>query len=82
MGDSRIFVCCMATGFVWADRLRMKHGDYATLARLPYHTLELWIADDCPAQLRGEIEAEARRLHALRGQAYQHTTTQTITLGR
>ena len=81
MSNPRIFVGCMSTCFVWADRHRIKEGDYATLARLPYHTLALWIADDCPAHLRGEIEAEARRLQAQRGRAYPVTTTQTVTLG-
>jgi hypothetical protein len=77
----RIFVGCMATGFVWADRWVIEHGDYKTLARMPYDTLELCIQPECPLHLNAEIVREATRLQAKRGQPYHVTTTQTLILG-
>lgn len=57
--EQRIFACHMAECISWSDRCQQEHGDYKPLARLFYASLELWTADDCPAELREIILADA-----------------------
>lgn len=80
-GD-RLFIGCLGVGISYADRHREKHGDYARLAFLSLGTLELTVEDDCPAELRAEIESHAATIQAKRGEQYQVSTSgQTVTLG-
>jgi hypothetical protein len=80
--NERIFAGVFSTGIGYADRKREKHGDYARLAFLTFSTLTLEIEKDCPAALRKEIEDDAARVQAKRGEAFQVSTSgQTITLG-
>lgn len=80
--NDRIFRGNYPCGIVYADRKREKHGDYARLAFLPYNTLQLEFADDCPPELRKQIEAEAAAIQSRRGEQFQISTAgQTVTLG-
>lgn len=80
--NERIFAGVFSTGIGYADRAREKHGDWARLAFLSFSTLELVIEKDCPAALRADIEANAAKIQARRGEQYQVSTCgQTITLG-
>lgn len=80
--DPRIFVGIFATGIGYADREREKHGDYARLAILFFSDLRAEFDDDCPADLRTQIEADMARYQARAGDTFQVTTSgQTIVLG-
>lgn len=80
--SDRIFCGVYPCGLVYADRSREKHGDYVRLAFLPYHTLELELERDCPAELRADIEASAAAMQAKRGQPFAISTTgQYVRLG-
>lgn len=80
--NERIFAGVFSTGIGYADRKREKHGDYARLAFLTFSTLTLEVEQDCPTALRKEIEEDAARIQAKRGEAFQVSTSgQTITLG-
>lgn len=82
-GHDRIFSGVYPCGISYADRCREKHGDYARLAFLSYATLELRVEDDCPAELRPLIEADAAAIQAKRGQLFQISTSgQTVLLGQ
>jgi hypothetical protein len=80
----RIFCGVFPTGIVYADREREDADrDYAQLAFLPFDTLALKIAADCPPDLRAEIGRDAARIQARMGQPYQtsEALTQTVILG-
>ena len=80
-----LFTGVYSTGISYADRSRERHGDYLKLAFLPYDTLELtWYEPETkvPAALRTAIRADAHRMAAKRGQAFQTSTSgQIVTLG-
>lgn len=80
--DPRLFIGVYPCGLVYADRSRERHGDYVRLAFLPYASLVLQIAPDCPTSLRAEIEADARAMQAKRGERYEVSASgQTVILG-
>lgn len=83
MPNPAIFCGIFSTGVVWADRTRERDGDYVRLAFLPFDTLELNLAPDCPEGWVAEIKAVAARVQARRGQDYQISTSgQTVRLGQ
>lgn len=78
----RVFVGVFPTGIVYADRFVERDGDYRRLAFLPFSTLAIEVARDCPPALRAEIEADAARIQARRGEEYPISASgQTIVLG-
>jgi hypothetical protein len=79
----RLFIGVMPTGFSYADKQRERHGDYMSIARLPFSTLELeWSPGPHPAELRKLVEQHAAGIVKRRGQEYQVSTSgQTVTLG-
>jgi hypothetical protein len=79
----RVLTCVFSTGVAWADRERERDGDYVRLAFLPFDTLELKVAPDCPEHLKAGIQREAAAVQARRGQEYQISTSgQTVRLGQ
>lgn len=81
--NESIFAGVYPAGIVYADRKREEHGDYKRLAFLPFGSLILEIAHDCPANLWVEIEADAAKIIARRGEEYQISTCgQTVLLGK
>jgi hypothetical protein len=80
--NSRIFSGVFPTGISYADRQREETGDYKRLAFLSFSTLVLEVRPDCPHGLRTEIEADAARIQARRGEHFQVSTCgQTVLLG-
>lgn len=82
--EDRLFVGYYPTGVSYADRRRERHGDYLTLARLPYRSLELeWVPHvPVPLALREEIVRHARSLQARRGEDMKISQAgQTVRLG-
>jgi len=80
--SDRLFIGIFPCGIAYADRHREKHGDYARLAFLPYDTLQLEVEQDCPADLRTLIEADAASIQSRRGDLFQISScAQTVTLG-
>jgi hypothetical protein len=80
--NDRLFIGAYPCGIVYADRARERHGDYARLAFLPYHSLDLKIEPDCPAELKDRIIADAATLQRRRGERYQVSSSgQTVLLG-
>lgn len=80
--SDRLFIGVFPTGISFADRSVEVHGDYKRLAFLPFSTLALEIAQDCPADLRAEIDAYAATIQARRGQPFTVSTSgQTVVLG-
>lgn len=80
--SDQLFVGVFPTGLLYADRQREKGGDYPRLAFLPYATLQLDIRDDCPPELRTEIESHAAAIQARRGQLFRISGSgQTVMLG-
>ena len=78
----RLFIGIYPGGISYVDRHRERHGDYASLAFLPYDTLVLKVQRDCPKELRTEIEAHAATIQARRGEQYEVSTCgQTVRLG-
>ncbi|KKM17106.1 hypothetical protein LCGC14_1679090 [marine sediment metagenome] len=68
--NARLFMGVYPTGIVYADKSREKDGDYARCAFLSFSTLELQWEEDCPGDLRAEIERDAERIQSMRGQPY------------
>lgn len=62
-----LFVCKMPACFVFADRRAEEHGDYRTVARLYYGTLQLEIHDPRNS-LIDRVTTLARQIQARRGQ--------------
>jgi hypothetical protein len=82
MTKNRLGVFCFPEGLSYADRSIEVHGDYKKLGFLGFKDLKLEIYPGCPAFLREQIEADAARIQAKRGQEYQTSSSgQTITLG-
>lgn len=80
--DTRLFIGVFPTGLSYADRTKERDGDYKRLAFLSFHTLELEVERDCPADLRARIEADALKLQNRRGEQFQVSTcNQTVRLG-
>ena len=80
--DERIFCGVFPAGLSYADRTREEHGDYKRLAFLPFRSLVLDVAKDCPADLRKDIELDAAEVVARRGERFQVSTSgQYVTLG-
>lgn len=80
--SERLFIGVFPAGISYADRHREEHGDYAELAFLSYDTLELKVYENCPANLRTEIEAHAASIQSRRGQRFQVSgCNQTVLLG-
>lgn len=78
----RIFVGVFPAGICYADRLTEKDGDYKKLAFLSFSTLKLEFRNDCPRELRDEIQQDAASLQARKGSAFQISTCgQTVVLG-
>jgi hypothetical protein len=69
-------------GSPYADRHHEEHGDYKSLAFLPYSSLVLEFRKDCPAELRGEIIASAAAIQARKSEQYPISGCgQTVLLG-
>lgn len=77
-----LFAGVFPTGISYADKGRIEHGDYASLAFLRFDTLELKIEASCPEHYEAEIRRDAAAIQARRGEEYQVSSSgQTITLG-
>jgi hypothetical protein len=59
--QDRLFIAGHVTGDWYCDTSREEHGDYKVLAIYIHSTRELEIKPDCPADLRGRIEAHANQ---------------------
>lgn len=68
-GD-RLFIGVYSTGISYADKQREQHGDYAKCAFLDFETLTLKFYPGCPASLKKEIERDAAKIQARRGESY------------
>lgn len=82
--SDRLFIGLYPTGFVYADRVRERNGDYLTLARLPYRSLKLeWSRGvKVPLELRKEIEEHAFKMQSRAGEEIKISTAgQTVKLG-
>lgn len=80
--NDRLFIGVFPGGISYADCHREEHGDYAKLAFLPFDTLQLEIKQDCPADLRTRIEADAATIQSRRGESFQISgCNQTVMLG-
>ena len=79
--SNRLFIGIFPAGISYADRHREEDGDYAKLAFLPYDTLQLTVYEGCPAELRTEIEADAVTIQSRRGEQFQISSSQCVTLG-
>lgn len=78
----RLFIGVYPGGIVYADRSKEVSGDYARLAFLSYHSLELEVQNDCPSDLLELIKAHASTLQSRRGELFQISTCgQTVMLG-
>jgi CO dehydrogenase/acetyl-CoA synthase beta subunit len=70
------------TGIVYADRFVEEGGDYKRLAFLPYATLQLDVRKSCPQDLRKQIEEDASKIQARRGERFEVSTAgQSVVLG-
>ena len=69
--QQRLFIGVFPAALVYADRSRERAGDYARLACLTYHNLELCWERDCPAGFREPIERHAQAIIAKRGELFQ-----------
>ena len=82
MMNARIFSGLFPHGIAYSDRGREVAGDYARLAFLSYHTLELSVEMDCPADLEVEIRRDAAGYQARKGELLRVSTCgQTVLLG-
>jgi hypothetical protein len=77
-----LFIGVYPCGLVYADRGREVAGDYARLAFLPYRTLAVEWAGDCPEAFKPAIRASVADMQARRGQPFEVSTSgQNVTLG-
>ena len=74
MTSDRIFKGNFPTGIVYADRECEVNRDYKRLAYMNYKTLKLEFAKECPVFLAEEIEKDAAKIQAKKGEFYQITT--------
>ncbi len=80
--NSRLFIGVFPTGISYADRTQEEHGDYKRLAFLSYRTLELEWYGNVPPDQRNQIISHAGTIQAMRGQAFQISSSgQTVKLG-
>ena len=78
----RLFIGIFPCGISYADRHHEEHGDYKSLAFLPYNSLILEFCKGCPAELRDEITSSAAAIQVRKGEQYQVSTCgQTVLLG-
>lgn len=82
MNHDRIFAGIFPGGISYADRKREVNGDYKRLAFLPYDTLELEIAKDCPKALAAEIRQDAAQYKAGDELSLSSSQNLTVVLGR
>ncbi len=83
--SKRLFIGVYPTGISYADRSRLRHGDYLTVARLPYRTLKLEWEPGVPVSLdlREAIERDARLMQSRRGQRFETSSSgQYVILGQ
>jgi hypothetical protein len=81
--NDRLFIGVYPTGILYADRSREKDGDYARCAFLDFNTLTLNFDRDCPNTLRAEIERDAAKIQARRGEPFETSAAgQTVILGK
>jgi hypothetical protein len=67
----RVFIGVFPAAISYADRKVEEHGDYKTLAILPYSTLELEVRPGCPPALLQYIAESAAEIQAKRGQEFR-----------
>ena len=67
----QLFIGVFPCGISYADPHHEEHGDFKSLAFLPYSSLVLEFRKDCPAELRSEIIARAAAVQARKGEQYQ-----------
>jgi hypothetical protein len=78
----QLFIGVFPCGISYTDRHHEKHGDYKSLAFLPYSSLVLEFRKDCPAEFRSEIIASAAAIQVRKGEQYQISGCgQTVLLG-
>ena len=70
MEKDRLFAGVYPEGIVYADTATEENGDYKRLAFLSFRLLELAIVADCPADLKAQIEQDARLIQEKVGQEY------------
>ena len=68
--SDRLFCGVYPGGITYADRGRDVDGDYARLGFLPFGSLVLEFAPDCPADMRARIIEAAAPIIARRGEDY------------
>lgn len=80
--ESTLLTIVRPTGISYVDKAREWGGDYLSVAFLPFSTLSLvWHQDVSPA-MRAEIELDAGKLAARRGEEFEVSASgQTVTLG-
>ena len=80
--QDRLFIGKYPEGLVYADRAREENGDYKRCAFIPYNSLVIEWAKDCPTELRPLIDRDHDRLSKMIGEQYQISSSgQTVTLG-
>jgi hypothetical protein len=82
--EDPLSIATFPTGISYADTTRERHGDYLSLAFLPFRTLELeWTPRVRIApELRSRIVEHAESLRARKGEDYQVSSSgQTVKLG-
>lgn len=78
--DQQIMRQIFPAGIVYSDRHRVRGGAYARLAFLPFDTLELEFATNCPEMLCQQIEDDAAAIQAQIGQEFK-AAGQSVVLG-
>lgn len=79
----RLFIGVYPTGIVYADMEVEELGDYRRLAFLPFKTLDLEWAKRVPCELKKQIQEDAAKIIARKGEKFQVSTCgQTVTLGQ
>ncbi len=77
-----VFIGIFPAAISYADRKVEEHGDYKSLAILPYSTLELEVRPGCHPALLQYVSSHAAEIQAKRGQEFQISTCgQTVLLG-
>jgi hypothetical protein len=80
--QDRIFVGIHAAAIAYCDRYNDgEDRDYKRLATLPYGSLKLNVADDCPPELADIIRTWAVQVQARRGESFQTAGNTSVILG-
>lgn len=79
--SERIFIGLQSGSIVYADKAREINGDYATLARQSYKTLELAWRNKCSAEIKEYIIKQAEIYKSMKGKQLQLAMNVSITLG-